>query len=142
MSGGGSNKVLESMAQGMGNLVKSTSGTSTSSIASTPSRPGAPTLTDTGPTPPSGTRPTGPTQFYQPVYQPSYAGMAARSPGVPDVASYGLGVNPFAYQPQSFQPTMPTAQQAMGPVPAAPQLPQPVAQAAPQSQGIAALPKQ
>ena len=132
MGGGGGSK---STAETMVDVMKSMSGVKpvSSSVASLPSNPGVPTLTDTGPTPASGTRPIGPTQFYQPVYQPSYANMNYRLPGTPDVAAYGVNMpNPLAYQPHVFQPTMPTAQQAMGPLPQG--LPPEIA-----SQGIAAL---
>ena len=139
MSGGGSssssgsNPVTTAMAKMIGSMA-SGEGTTSKSVASLPSNPGAATLVDTGATPPSGSRPIGPTQFYQPVYHPSYQNY--RLPSTPDVSAYGVNMqNPFAYQPHNFQPTMPTAQQAMGPLPQG--LPPEVA-----SQGIAALQSQ
>jgi len=130
MSGGGSKMAMDMMkgvASGLGTSAPT-------SVASLPSNPGTATLVDTGATPPSGSRPIGPTQFYQPVYQPSYQNY--RLPGTPDVAAYGVNMpNPLAYQPHNFQPTMPTAQQAMGSLPQG--LPAEVA-----NQGIAALQSQ
>lgn len=130
MSGGGNATVLRAMV----NAMKGATNSPTGSIASLPSNPGADTVTDTGATPASGTRPIGPVQFYQPVYHPSYENY--RLPGTPDVAAYGVNMpNPLAYQPHNFQPTMPTAQQAMGSLPQG--LPAEVA-----NQGIAALQSQ
>ena len=134
MGGGGGSRAqntVEYMADFMKSLNK---GGGSANVASLPSNPGAASVVDTGATPPSGSRPTGPVQFYQPVYHPSYQDL--RQPGTPDVSAYGVNMpNPLAYQPHVFSPTMPTAAQAMGPLPQG--LPPEAA-----SQGIAALQSQ
>lgn len=123
--GGGGKSNSSNTIDFMANFAKALNqgGGAATSTASLPSNPGAASVVDTGATPASGSRPTGPVQFYQPVYHPSYENY--RLSGTPDVSAYGVNMqNPFAYQPHNFQPTMPTAQQAMGDLP----------------QGIASLP--